>query len=130
MSGPEHRGEAAPYWEAAGEGRLVLPRCVSCDRLVWYPRDFCPRCLSRDVDWTEVSGRGRIYSSTRIERGGLRPGGAAYVVAYVELDEGPRLLAEVRGEGAQVAIDAPVRAAFETDDAAGTSLYFVPDPLV
>jgi uncharacterized OB-fold protein len=120
-------GEAEPYWAAASEGRLVLPRCDGCDLVIWYPRGFCPRCLTRDVRWTELTGRGSVYSSTLVERGGVRPDGAPYVVAYVELVEGPRILAEVRSGGVAVAIGGAVRVAFEDADAVAPGLYFVPD---
>ena len=31
-----------PFWEAARQGRLMLPRCLACGRCHWYPRAFCP----------------------------------------------------------------------------------------
>lgn len=88
-------GEARPFWQGLAEGRLVLPRCASCDVLVWHPRDFCPLCWGTQLSWEELSGHGVVYSHTEVRRGGMRPGGAPYVVAYVELDEGPRILANV-----------------------------------
>ena len=124
MSAPTGPVEAAPFWMGAAEGRLVLPHCDACDLLVWYPRDFCPRCLSRGLEWVEVTGRGIVYSSTLVERGGLRADGAAYVVAYVELEEGPRILAEIRGAAGAPPIGCPVRAGFETVDGESV-LHFV-----
>lgn len=121
-------GDVDTYWAAAADGRLVLPRCEPCDLFIWYPRGFCPRCLSPDVRWVEVSGRGNLYSTTRVERGGVRADGASYVVAYVELFEGPRILAEVRGDQASAKIDAHVHAAFDVSSDATPVLHFVLDP--
>jgi uncharacterized OB-fold protein len=89
--------EARPYWEAAAEGRLLLQRCGGCDAVVWYPRGFCPACGGRRLEWFEASGRGIVYSYSVIERGALGEyrGREPYVIAYVELEEGPRVLTNV-----------------------------------
>jgi uncharacterized OB-fold protein len=118
--GPEVR----PYWEATAQGRLVLPRCEDCNALIWYPRGFCPACGSSRIAWEEASGRGTVYSYTVLRRGAMGPyrGAEPYVLAYVELEEGPRVLTNlVDCEVESVAIGDPVEAVFfETGD--GTSL--------
>ena len=48
---PQPGPDDAPFWEAAAEGRLVLPRCRACGTYVWYPRTFCPDCRTFGVDW-------------------------------------------------------------------------------
>jgi uncharacterized OB-fold protein len=52
-----------PYWQAAAEHRLILPRCGSCGTFRWPAGPFCPECRSQAVDWVE-SGQGSIYSFT------------------------------------------------------------------
>ena len=91
--------EDAPFWEAAAEGRLVLPRCRSCGTVIWYPRPFCPECRTTSgVEWISASGRGTVYSFTVSHRGmGPYSQHAPYVVAYVELEEGPRVLTNIVG---------------------------------
>jgi uncharacterized OB-fold protein len=87
------------YWEALRQHRLLLQRCRACDRLRFPPMPTCPFCASRDTDETEVSGRGTIYSWISVERA-LDPAFAAdvpFVVAVVELDEGPRVVGRIRG---------------------------------
>jgi uncharacterized OB-fold protein len=86
--------EARPYWDATAEGRLVLPRCEDCNVLIWYPRGFGPACSSTRIAWVEASGRGTVYSYTVVHRGAMGPyrGAEPYVLAYVELEEGPRVL--------------------------------------
>ena len=49
-------------------------RCSSCERFYFPPSDYCPRCLSADVAWTPVSGRGTVYSWVTMHR--------AYTPAY------------------------------------------------
>src|SRR6266540_1536103 len=85
--------ESQPFWDATAEGRLLLPRCEACQTVIWYPRSFCPVCGSNNVAWFEASGRGTIYSFTvnRLGRADLPDyrGVGRFVVAYVELEEGP-----------------------------------------
>jgi uncharacterized protein len=90
--------EAAPFWSAAAEGRLILQRCDNCGSYVHYPRSHCPRCLSSDLEWCESAGDGTVYSFTVVHR--AAPGAgltAPYVVALIELDGGVRLLSNVVG---------------------------------
>jgi uncharacterized OB-fold protein len=91
--------EVKPFWDATAEGRLVLPRCNKCQTVIWFPRPFCPSCASTDVTWIEASGRGSVYSFTVNRRGtadlpAYRESGT-YVLAYVELDEGPRIMTNI-----------------------------------
>jgi uncharacterized OB-fold protein len=105
----------APYWSAANEGRLVLPRCTDCSRWHFYPRALCPHCSSDKLEWQSASGRGEVYSYTVVHRA-PSPAFAAevpYVVAIVELEEGPHLMTSVTGCAPDaVSIGMPVRAAF------------------
>ncbi len=90
---PAPTPDDTPFWAALAESRVVLPRCLSCQTWIWYPRTFCPACHTREVEWLEASGRGRVYSFTVSTRGvGAWADRAPYVIAYVELDEGPRVL--------------------------------------
>lgn len=93
---PEATLETEPFWTAAGEERLELPRCTDCSEVIWYPRLFCPTCGGSNVEWFEASGNGSIYSFTVVERGqGKWREHSPYVLAYVELDEGPRMMTNI-----------------------------------
>src|SRR5690606_8918981 len=59
---PQPTDADTPYWQAARERRLVLPRCSRCGLLSARPRIVCPRCRGEGIEWQEVSGRGKIYS--------------------------------------------------------------------
>jgi uncharacterized OB-fold protein len=88
--------DTRPFWDATAGGRIHLPRCETCDLVIWYPRHHCPDCQG-DVTWVDVSGRGTIYSYTIVRRGasGSWREHPNYVIAYVELEEGPRLLTNI-----------------------------------
>ena len=93
---PPFNPEAAPFWEAAADGRLVLPVCDGCGLAIWYPRTWCPACGRDSVTWTEMSGRGTVYACTVIRKArGPWAEAVPYVGAYVELEEGPRILTNV-----------------------------------
>ena len=86
---PSVEPDSDPYWREAGQGRLVITRCPECQAFVWIPRPFCPVHMDTTTEWLEVSGRGVVYSYTRVERGnGAFAGCAPYTLEYVELAEG------------------------------------------
>jgi uncharacterized protein len=106
--------EVAPHFDGLRAHRLVLPRCTSCEALIWYPRAFCPFCASPSVSWEEVPARGTIHSYTVVHRGtGPFAGHTPYVVAYVDLDSGPRILTNVVESTEHLAIGTRVEAVFE-----------------
>ncbi|MCC7367353.1 MAG: Zn-ribbon domain-containing OB-fold protein [Chloroflexi bacterium] len=96
---PTVQPEVKPFWDGTAEGKLLLPKCTGCESLIWFPRPFCPACGSLDVEWIEASGQGTIYSYTVNRRGaGDLPeykDPVPYVLAYVELAEGPRIMTNI-----------------------------------
>ncbi len=107
--------DSAPYWAALIAGRLIVKTCGSCGKAHFYPRELCPHCHSDDLSWTETSGRGVIYSYTICRR----PAGPAfadevpYVVALVDLAEGPRMMSRILGDPSAVTIGRQVGVRFE-----------------
>ena len=92
----EPNSENLQFFEGAQQGRLVLPRCTACGFVIWFPREICPECGSQDVDWFEASGSGSIYSCTVTRRiPGSWGKSTPFVLAYVELDEGPRVMTNI-----------------------------------
>ena len=101
------------YWEGCGRGELVLQRCSSCDLVQHRPRGVCAHCLSSDLEHFVASGRGVVYSCTVIHQNGIPPfrDACPYVLAYVDLEEGPRLMTNVVGcdpETVEVGMDVMV----------------------
>ena len=85
--------ETAPYWEGTKAGKVLIKKCRSCGRAYFYPRNHCPTCWSTDTEWVESTGRGTVYTFTVVYQNDLPPfrDRVPYVVAIVELDEGPRI---------------------------------------
>lgn len=94
---------SAPFWEACREGVLKIQRCRECGTYVYYPAYMCPNCSSLALDWTVISGRGTVYSRTRIEEPVSAASGTRdpLVVALVELEEGPVMMTNIVGENAE-----------------------------
>ena len=91
--------ESRGWWEALGRHELYVQRCRDCDTLRLPPRAVCPVCLSSAVVWERASGRGTVYSFT-VTHQNQAPGfreELPYVLAVVELEEGPRLVTNVVG---------------------------------
>jgi hypothetical protein len=85
-----------PFWSGTAAHELRMQRCAECRAAVFYPRVRCPRCGAFDLGWETVSGRATLYSY--IVNHSSAPGFAGdvpYVVAVVELAEGPRLLSNL-----------------------------------
>lgn len=104
------------FWEGCKERRLLLPKCRSCGEVYYFPKGFCPRCLSDDIDWIEASGKGIIHTFSIVERPPSPPfsDDVPYVVAMIDLDEGPRMMSNVVGiEPGKVRVGAPVEVVFE-----------------
>ena len=113
------------FWSATAQGRLLLRHCDDCDTVIWYPRPFCPACGGFNTSWTQASGRGTVYAFTIVHRSGM-PGwreARPYVVAYVELEEGPRVMTNIVGcEPDDVRVGMAVSVVFH-DTGEGSALY-------
>jgi uncharacterized OB-fold protein len=118
VSEPIVSPETQEFWDAAKEGKLLIKRCSSCQKAHWYPRPHCPLCGNSDTVWEQASGKGSIYSLSRIRRGdGAFATAGVYVLAYVELDEGPRMMTNIVGtDPEQVQIGQRVRVVFQSNE--------------
>jgi uncharacterized OB-fold protein len=107
MSDPESGVEygdaiSAPFWAAARQQRLVIQHCRACSHYQFYPRNFCLACESGEVEWVAATGTGVVYSMTVIRVPVLPDLPPPYVVALIQLTEGPRLLSNIAGGPCQI----------------------------
>jgi uncharacterized OB-fold protein len=107
---------SAPFFAAAAEGELRIPRCETCGEYVWYPQAACPRD-GGPLTWTAVSGRGTLFSWVVVQRAFL-PAFAdkvPFVTALVALAEDPAVRIPtyiVDADPASLVADMPVDAVF------------------
>lgn len=113
---PRPTAVSKPFWEAAKRHELQIQRCGSCGAHIFYPREVCAECLSSDLSWVTVSGKGTVYSYT-IAQAPTHPAFAEdvpYVVAIVELAEGPHITTNITGcPPDAVRVGMPVVATFD-----------------
>jgi uncharacterized OB-fold protein len=121
---PEYTGplpvptpETRPFWEAARRHELQIQACRACGTYLFFPRALCPRCFAADLEWRRVSGRGTLHTFTIVERGQRGfPLATPYVLAVVELAEGPRMMTNLVGiepDPAKIRIGMPVEVVFD-----------------
>jgi uncharacterized OB-fold protein len=113
---PEITPRMRPFWKAAAEGRLVIQRCDNCGKKHFPAIEICNGCLREALRWIDVSGRGTVFSFVVMHQV-YHPAFAArvpYVVADIELDEGPHIISNVIGcDLEDVEIGIPVFVEFE-----------------
>lgn len=121
---PATSPEAAPFWEAAEQGRLVIPCCTGCGQPHWPPRGVCPFCMSTDIEWVPSEGRGKIYSYSVTGKPGEER-----AIAYVTLEEGPGVLTVIVDfEPGSLRIGSGVTAAWQEAEGGRRVLCFTPAP--
>lgn len=125
---PEVTPETEPYWTAAAEERLLLGHCPACGLTFHYPRAVCPDCFE-EAEWTTAEGSGTLYSYTVLERAsGWPEAELPLLLAYVELDEGPRIMTNVvECDPADATVGMPVTVRFEPTEDGIAVPVFVPD---
>jgi len=116
---PRPTRDSEGFWAACNAEHLTFQRCGDCGSAQNYPRSLCSACGGRELSEETASGLGTVFTFT-VNHRGPTPAFAAdapYVIALIDLDEGPRLMMNVLGcDPADVHIDMRVRIGFETRD--------------
>lgn len=88
-----------PFWQAARQGKLMLQQCGECGHIRYPINHVCPRCLSEQLDWVALSGRGTVYSSIVFHQVYHQAFAldVPYNVSLIQLEEGPRMFSNVVG---------------------------------
>src|SRR5712692_9461664 len=110
--------ESERYWQGCKQHELWLRSCNRCAQPYFYPRDVCPMCGSRDVDWKRMSGRGTLFTYAIAHRAPTPAfrGDVPYITAMVELEEVPRMMTNLVGiepDPAKIRVGMPVEVTFE-----------------
>ena len=87
------------FWAATLNSEFKYQQCKDCQTVVFYPRRHCTGCTGGNLEWKVSKGLGTVYSFS-VVRQSYHPffrNQVPYVVAWVDLDEGPRILSNVIG---------------------------------
>lgn len=116
---PVLEGVTGEFYEHCARGELAFQRCDDCGAWRHPPRVRCAACGSLRWSWHTSTGRGRVFTWTVVHQA-IHPAFAAdvpYAVIVVEMDEGVRLVGNLRGAEPDVLhLDLPVEVTFEAVD--------------
>ena len=105
-----------PFFDGARNGTLMVQRCQACESHLAPGTARCTECWSESLAWVQASGQGTLFSYSIVHHIG-HPGfrdEVPYVIAVVELEEGPRLDTNiVRGDDTELKVGIPVEVVFE-----------------
>jgi len=96
---PQINADTKEFWEGCKQHLIKIQKCGDCGTLRLPPSFLCPRCHSRNMDWITSTGKGSVYTFA-VNHVAFHPafqGELPYIVAVVELEEGPHLLTNVVG---------------------------------
>lgn len=91
--------DSGEFWRTTSDKVLKYQQCSQCGKVIWYPRPHCTTCIEGELVWHTSAGTGSIYSFSVVRQSyhpffrNLVP----YAVAYVDLDEGFRMLSNITG---------------------------------
>jgi hypothetical protein len=122
---------AEQFYAECARGRLCFQRCSACRTWRHLPRHACAACGSTAWRWEPSGGRGRVHSWTVTHRAPhpAFAGATPYVVAIVELEEGVRLVAGLRGVApGALRLDLPVAVELVAVSETAAVPFFRPAP--
>jgi len=86
-----------PFWEGCKRHELLIQQCKICNAKLFYPKLFCPSCLSSELGWIKSGGKGKVYSYTTVY--GYQPEAFTddipYILAVIRLEEGVQMMSRI-----------------------------------
>ena len=93
---PRESSFTSEFWSKLLVGEFVSTQCQECKRLMFPPRQHCPTCWSKDMQWISLSGKGKLYARTTIHAApDVFQTQVPYSVGIIDLEEGIRLITTV-----------------------------------
>jgi uncharacterized OB-fold protein len=120
--------DTAAFWAMTRDRELGYQQCEDCDTVVFYPRRHCTGCLGSNLTWKTSAGEGTLYTFS-VVRQSYHPffrTRVPYAVAWIDLDEGPRILSNIAGvedPGATLEIGQRVRVEWEEHEDLNIPLF-------
>jgi uncharacterized OB-fold protein len=86
--------KAADFVTYLEQGKVMAARCKKCETMYFPPQVDCPKCLSNDMEWFQVKGRGKLLTYGVVNYGPLGfEDKAPYTLAVAEFEEGIKVFA-------------------------------------
>jgi uncharacterized OB-fold protein len=118
--------DTEPFWRATHDHKLLYQADAVTGEVVFFPRRGP---AGRQLEWRESAGTGTIYTFTVIRQHGhaFFRARTPYIVAFVDLDEGFRMLTEIAADPETVHIGARVRVDWEDHDEVSVPVFRLVD---
>ncbi|KKN51602.1 hypothetical protein LCGC14_0620930 [marine sediment metagenome] len=110
------------YLEYIDSKKLMGSKCKKCSTTYVPPRKLCIKCNSTDLEWLEMTGKGKLAAFSCIGVGTtfmVRKGYSMkkpYCFSVIELDEGPMISGQLIGVDESnpdtISIGTPVKVSF------------------
>ncbi|HAL47242.1 MAG: Zn-ribbon domain-containing OB-fold protein [Kiritimatiellia bacterium] len=93
--------DTQPFWDATKRHELVYQTCNDCSNVIFFPSRHCTACGGANTTWNVSKGEGEVYTFSVVmqSRHPAFKDLGAYAVAYVDLDEGFRIMTNIVGVG-------------------------------
>lgn len=91
--------KVAPLVDYLEKGKVMMTKCQQCGKAFFPPKADCPKCVSSNVEWLEISSTGTLLTFTVVNYG---PSGfendTPYTLGIAEFEEGVKVLGRVSKE--------------------------------
>ncbi|HJO81685.1 MAG: OB-fold domain-containing protein [SAR202 cluster bacterium] len=93
--------DTQPFWDATKRHELTYQTCDDCSNVIFFPSRHCTKCGGDNTTWNVSRGEGEVYTFSVVmqSRHPAFKDLGAYAVAYVDLDEGFRIMTNIVGVG-------------------------------
>ena len=98
-----------PFWSALECGIFKTTNCNDCNKITFPPKAICPACLSENMEWKQLSGKGVLYSYTTVHAvPPIFQPLAPLRTAIIDLTEGVRIVTRILSADKDIHLDSPV----------------------
>lgn len=121
-----NEADTAEFWAGTKEQEFRYQQCDNCEKIIFYPRRTCTGCTKSQLVWKVSKGLGKIYtfSIIRLSYHPFFKQKLPYVVAWIDLNEGPRILSNIVGcDAKDVKIGAEVKLEWEVHEDLNIPLF-------
>ncbi len=104
------------FYSLIAERKLMAAKCKRCGNLLVPPRPMCTDCYSKDLEWTQLKGEGKLLTYTVIHVSPKQfESMIPYAVGIVQLTEGPQLPGMIHDiEPEKIRVGMKLRVDFDT----------------
>jgi uncharacterized protein len=122
---PLDEPDTREFWAATARHQLTYQVCSACGGIVFFPRAHCTHCTSRSLETRTSAGTGTVYTYTVVRQHGqpFFRAHTPYVLGFVDLDEGFRMLAEIGAEPDAVSVGQRVEVDWEDHDQVSVPIF-------